>query len=104
MNTIHAGWPKARSMPQSMVVETKTPFSLENHCCMKLNTEIESWLVHVGGVLSLLFIIYFASAGPAYRLCIRQVLPPKTLQLYRPIASIHSPLFPVTFKYVILWM
>jgi hypothetical protein len=55
-------------------------------------------------LLALVAVIYWASVGPAYRLYCHQLLPSKALSIYRPIVSLKSPFFNVTFRYVILWM
>lgn len=77
---------------------------------MKTNIENETesetdyGMLQVMWTFALAMIIYFASVGPAYRLCLDQVLPRSSLNIYKPIVSVNSPLFPITFRYVVLWM
>ena len=49
----------------------------------------------------LVALLYFVSVGPAFRLHGQGRLSSKALLIYKPLISIHSPLFEVTREYLV---
>jgi hypothetical protein len=67
-------------------------------------SEIGSVLVKMGWAMAVMMMVYCLSVGPAFRLHVNQMLPTGVLKIYRPITSIKSPVYRITFQYVLLWM
>jgi hypothetical protein len=62
------------------------------------------WLALSCELSLVVFAAYFASVGPAFRMYLHRDLSYRSLALYQPLMSIHSPLYRFSRRYVVMWM